>query len=63
MQAFNQTVMMSVKGTKINFRSAPDTDTESMFKLDEGTPVKLLKSSGQYAGKWLCVRLESLKEG
>ena len=63
MQTFNQPVMMSIKGTKINFRSAPDTDAESMLKLDEGTPVKVLKSSEQDDGKWLYVRLESLKEG
>ena len=49
----------SIKGTQVNMRTEPDMNSNSVTRLDEGTPVEVIETRG----RWYHVRLSSGKTG
>ena len=56
-------VLMSIRGTKINLRRAPDINARSDVLLDEGTPVEVIHRDTKADEVWFFVRLDSGREG
>ena len=54
---------MSIKGTRVNLREKPDIESETLLRLDEGTPVEVLEISERGGEFWLYVRIDSSQEG
>ena len=53
----------SIRGTYVNLRELPNTNSESLEKLDEGTPVEIIKEINTNGEKWYQVKLQSNKTG
>ena len=49
----------SIRGTKVFMRSFHNTDSNVIARLDEGTPVELIREENGESGKWCYVKLGS----